>query len=295
MSTTTSHARFLRLIDREVLRGLPREGRERLHDHLRGCASCRAHHDRLHDGFRVLEGEPLVSQTELAQLERWVVEALPASAPRRFRLFSWLAPALLAALVAVVLLRPVSLPAHVLALTAKGGAGPAVLAVEVLCGPRPEALHPAVPEGCRLDETLAFAYRARPDRETPQGRLTLFGIDAQRRARYYAPTPVDAGAVDVAQGPWRAAPISVRLTVNHAAGRLQVFALLSPQAPSVADIDAFAAALADRPPDADAPWHRSLGSPGAPSLHTLCGPMLDACHSARLDLTLSEPSTEENR
>ena len=146
--------------------------------------------------------------------------------------------------------------------------------------------------------TLTHQLRAAAPGVT--GQLTLFGVDSQGRARYYAPTPVAPSAVRVDEGVWQAAPLSVRLQVNHTPGPLRVFALLSPQAPSVEDVDTWAAALASTPTIDPTPWHRRVGA--APTttdpdqidrLRVLCGAELDRCHSARLELNLSPPSNEE--
>lgn len=299
MNTSLStHARFRNEVEQDLLRGLPVERRARLHDHLRACDACRAHHDRLHDGLRLLEGDALVSVSELDQVERWVRQTIPGATTLGERLAAvrptlrWFVPATAAAatamFVAFMALRapssPESAPEHVMGLTAKGGDATAALAVDVLCGPRPDALRPARPGGCRLSETLAFAYRAAvPGAE---GQLTLFGLDALGRVRYYAPTPVDPDAVDVTSGAWQALPLSVRLGVNHAPGPLRLYALLSPRTPSVETVDALAAALAAQAPDAPGdPWHLSLQS-SLPS--GTCGPDTASCLSARLDLMLTQ-------
>jgi hypothetical protein len=291
----STHARFRRDVEQDLLRGLPAERRARLHDHLRACDACRAHHDRLHDGLRVLEGDALVSSSELDQVERWVEASWPRPTGLRARIaalrpaLQWLVPAIaVAAVTAIVTLRaplePTPGPEHVMGLRAKGGASTAALAIDVLCGPRPDALRPARPGGCALSETLAFAYRAAaPD---TRGSLTLFGVDAQGRVRYYAPTPVDPAALSVTSGAWRAAPLSVRLGVNHAPGRLRLYALLSPRAPSVENVDALAAPLTDsRGAALDGPWHLTADDTLS---NALCGPDADACQSARLDLMLTQ-------
>lgn len=279
----STHSSFLQLIERDALHGLPSARRAALHDHLRACGACRAHHDRLHDAFRVLEGDPPVGAFELAQVERWVAQDL---APRRWswsRLGLWLAPALVAALAALFVFRPAPPVSNRMTLTAKGAGEPPALSVEVLCGDRPSALHAAAPAGCSLDDTLAFAWRPG---SASAGQLTLFGVDASGRARYYAPTPVEPAGVAVGEAAWQAAPLSVRLRVNHTPGGLRLFALLAPTAPSVEQIDAWAAALAGAPlEDPHTPWHRALGPE---HMRALCGPDGGACHSARLELTLHE-------
>jgi hypothetical protein len=104
--------------------------------------------------------------------------------------------------------------------------------------------------------------------------------------RYYAPTPVDPEGVSVASGAWRAAPLSVRLGVNHAPGPLRLYALLSPQAPTVETVDALAAAVTEADGAAlDAPWHLTANPT---LLNALCGPDTGACQSARLDLMLTQ-------
>lgn len=296
MSTAqTTHAGHRRDIEQDLLHGLPPARRARLHDHLRACEACRAYHDRLHDGLRVLEGDALVSSSELDQVEQWVRDSMPGGTSIRERLAAlrptprFVLPAVLAASAALLVtlrapLEPAPAPEHVLGLTAKGGDGPAALAVDVLCGPRPDALRPARPGGCALSDTLAFAYRAAaPD---TRGTLTLFGVDALGRVRYYAPTPVDPEAISVDSGTWRAAPLSVRLGVNHTPGTLHVYALLSPRSPAVETVDALAAALSGTGgAPIDDPWHRSANDT---LLNALCGPDSDDCQSARLDLRLTQ-------
>ncbi len=283
----TRHDTFLDQIDRDARGRLPGRRRAALHDHLRACEACRAHHDRVALAFGVLEGEPLVSRFELEQAERWIVDTLPADTAPVFDWRGWMLPMLgLAAvlLLAAVGLRrtteiaPNGLPGgddDVMTLTARGGDTPSVCALTLYCGATPTHLHPALPGGCGLDETLAFAYRQ--TRADATGFLSLFGADdaAPGEVRYYAPTPVDAAALQVQAGQWEAAPVSIRLSVNHQAGETRLYALFTATAPTTAQIDEVAAALAASAPDDAAPWHTRIHSP---ALDMLCPG--DTCQSA---------------
>ena len=288
---SAAHASFRRWIERDTRGDLSRSRREQLHDHLRACDACRTYHDDLAQAFGILEVEPSVSRFELDQAEWWITEALPGS-PARLRLsWRWILPALAVAATLVLALRPTGLApaATVMTLTAKGGSQASAGAVELFCGRTTKALHAALPGGCALDETLAFAYR--DVRAQAQGVLTLFGVE-NGRVQYYAPTPIEPAAVAVERGQWQAAPLSVRLAVNHAAGDVHVYALFSPRAPTTAQIDAWAAELGDSAPPTDGPWHVRMPSA---SLTSVCQPAQtsktsETCQSAFLLLPLHEES-----
>ena len=79
----------------------------------------------------------------------------------------------------------------------------------------------------------------------------------------------------------------VQLGVNHEAGAVVVYGLVSSQAPTVAQVDAMADSLADAGPAAlgDAAWHRRLSD--EPTVGALC-PEPTSCESAELSFTIYE-------
>src|SRR5690606_37450726 len=87
---------------------------------------------------------------------------------------------------------------------------------------------------------------------------------------------------------WRPLPLSIRLDVNHAPGRVRVFALASEVAPTVAEIDRLAAALRVQPSATvdDPPWHRRLDRS---VLGRLCHD-LDRCASAESEFSILDAS-----
>jgi hypothetical protein len=148
-------------------------------------------------------------------------------------------------------------------------------------------MRPAELGACNVDGLLGFAYRVAPRDERAEERwLSLFGVDERGTVLYYAPTPVDPSAVSTTTGKWTAAPMSVDAGVNHAPGTVRVFALLSPEVPSVERIDGWATMLHDLPAasEGDEPWHRRLGPTAVASV---CR-RLDLCDSAELSFELHE-------
>ncbi|MCA9695020.1 MAG: hypothetical protein KC636_35905, partial [Myxococcales bacterium] len=180
---------------------------------------------------------------------------------------------------------------------ARGAGKASGLAIGALCGEQeqtdrlqaiggapPLAMRPATLEPCPLSGVLGFEYRA-ASREGASV-LTLFGVDARGRVMYYAPTPVDPDGVAVSFGRSIAAPVTVRLGVNHEPGELRVYGLLSPMTPTIAQIDAWAAALAEAPSggrDDAAPWHLRVD----PKTMGVC-PDSILCESAEVRVLLRE-------
>lgn len=259
-----SHDLARRWIDLALVGELAARDRGSLHDHLRSCDECRAHYDRGALALRVLEDGEDLSAHELDMVEGWLFEdatqTAPSASPAWWRR-PWigLGAALAGAAAAVFLLLPPGDDGGGIAdeMTARGDAADAGLGLQVLCG---DPLREADEGGCRLDEAMTFAYRLPPT--APHGRLVLFGVDGHGDTLYYAPTPVDATLLDTISGEWTPVPLTIDLEVNHEAGPLTVFALVTTNAADVGDVDAWAAALRDQAPArvGDDPWPQRMSS-----------------------------------
>lgn len=168
-------------------------------------------------------------------------------------------------------------------LVARGGLPGHGLAVEFFCAT------PALPildERCALNLDLSFAFKVEPSKSgpsDPEAVLSLFGIDERGELMYYFPTPADQILPQVKGDQWTAVEHSVQLDVNHAPGRVRMFALWSPQAPKVADIDAFHHALKDQALDEHTSWTSRLP---LELLQRICGPS-DDCRTARSELLIT--------
>lgn len=294
-----------RLLERELIAGLGARRRRALIERLRGNAEQRRGWDRAIAAFRVLEQRE-VSRFEVDQVERWLFEDLGeqgvlAPVRPRFR-WAWLAgvaATLLSAAAVLLWIDADTEPAGERAaiehdeLAPRGGdrfARP--LAMELMCG---QPVRSAATRGCSIDEALGFSVRLGAETLAPEaasaiGRaplhVSVFALAEDGSPLYYLPTPDEAATTTVALGaPWQPLPFSVRLSVNHAPGRVRVFALASERPPEVADIDRLAAALATQPiADLDdPPWH--LRMPAA-ELASLC-PQMHRCASAETVLTIT--------
>lgn len=282
-------ARLDRLIERELLDGLPRRARARLHDRLRRDARARARYDRAVEALRVLEGDVDVAPFELSLVERWLADDGDAPEPARARVLGgW--PTLAAVLTAVLVVLwagPLGNPGTLRRLAdddgwqARGGGAAQGLALEALCAPdRADAAAVRVRvRDCRLTELMGLAARVPEGR---RGQLTLFGVDAQGDPMFYVPTPVAPAGATVTPGRFRALPLAVRLRVNHAPGPLRIYGVLAPRVATVDEVRAFAAALASQPAAApgDAPWTARVP---ADAVAPLC-PEPSACTAAELAL-----------
>ena len=135
-------------------------------------------------------------------------------------------------------------------MAARGGAG-TPLGLSVLCAPRgtaDEALSPASTSGCPVEGVVSFAYRVAPRTVHGAQSLAVFGVDARGAVHYYAPTPVDPPLVADLRDRWANTGVAVDLSINHVAGRVRVYALLTRQPLAVADIDGLAARMrAEKP------------------------------------------------
>ncbi|HVH97624.1 MAG TPA: hypothetical protein VM869_02900, partial [Enhygromyxa sp.] len=245
-----------------------------------------------------------VSRFELEQVERWLFEDLEAdgviasSPARRRRGFAWFGATLATIASAATLAWWIGRDDAGLAiergdlLVARGtGSLARPLALEPVCGDPPR---PARGRGCSLDELLGFSVRLgdeQLDRERAAAlaaadlHLSLFGVAEDGEVRYYLPTPADLSLPSLrVESRWRPLPLSIQLGVNHAPGRVRVFALASEVAPSVADIDRLAAALRMQPSATvdDPPWHRRLDRA---VLGSLCSD-LDRCVSAEAEFSI---------
>lgn len=323
--------KWRRRIERALLGELPPNQRTELHTALRGDASLRAEYDRAALALRLLEGvsetTPPVGSFELDLVESWLVADIAAATEsttvqtvrRWLSLRNWVSIAGAATAAALmVVLAPSPGPDPVGdGMVARGSAGMTALALDALCGD--ESVVSAVggdgltsvADGCRADDTLAFSYYL----DAMQGgHLSLFGIDADGDTMYYAPTPGDESSIAVKPAAWRAVGVGVNLKVNHAAGTVRVYGLVSPRVPTVEQVDAFASALAEQPAAVDARpsmtqgWLDRLGRDrqAAAAVRAVC-PTPAACHAAEFSFVIAAdaptqsvpagtaPGTEEPR
>jgi hypothetical protein len=282
-----SSRKLRRLVEDAVLGRLPSRKRGELVAHLRSDASLRREYDRAVEAFRVLEGAE-VARWEYDLVEGWLFdEPIEVAAPSHAGWLRFVGVLVAIAAGLVLALGPLRPQPSDEALTPKDGAGDrSLLAIQALCpGRGGRALVPAAEDGCDLGNTLSFAYRVDP-RATAR-MLTLFAVDEHGDVPYYLPTPAELDPVPVVTGTWQPLPMAVELAVNHEAGEVSLYGLLSPEAPSIADIDAVGASLAAAPPAevGDPPWHERVRLPGP--VATMCAAP-GACESAELSFYIHE-------
>jgi len=268
--------------------------RAALFEELRDNETARADYDLTFEAMRELEQAP-IAQGELDMVEAWLVSDLESQAIAEVAWWRrpWMATvlAVAAAAVLVVVVSPSSGGPDDDGFQARGTGDFRGLAIDALCpqgaggAQDHRGLEPAAEHGCALNQTLSFAYRVDP--AASAGVLSLFGVDDAGDVLYYAPTPADAAGLDAQPGVWTPLPMVVQLGVNHEAGAVVVYGLVSSQTPTVAQVDAMAAALADAGPAAmgDAAWHRRLSDD--PDVDALC-PEPTSCESAELSFTIYE-------
>ncbi|MEM6294300.1 MAG: hypothetical protein AAGA54_23700 [Myxococcota bacterium] len=288
-----SDGKFWRSVEEAVSGRLSEKARAKLFEKLRTDEKARADYDLTFDAIRELEQAP-VSDAELDLVESWLmadVAASPVEAAASWwsKLWSptWIGVGIAAAAaVALVVALPSTLPEDD-EFGVRGSGDDRALAIDALCPKRAggDGLVPAAEYGCALSGTLSFAYRVDPTAFA--GSLSLFGVDTRGDVQYYAPTPADAASVAATPGTWQPLPMVVTLDVNHEAGDVVLYGLLSAQQPTVDQIDALAAALSSVPKGqiGDPAWHRRLD--GNPTLAKLC-PTADDCESAELTFDIRE-------
>ena len=296
MTRSLSDAAIDRLIERELTEGLSPRKRARLHARLREDESARARYDRAVAALRIFEGDTDFAPTEVDVVGRWLaddwgVAPEAEAAPERSRR-PW--AAMIGALMAAMVLLWVSPAGDSASLQpwhegrndgwqARGSASTGALGIEVLCTLDSESIDaPLRVRECGLADAMGFAYRVESE---VSGHLTLFGVDSEGDPMFYAPTPIDAAAVDIVPGRWHAAPMSVRLAVNHAAGPLRVYALVSPSVPTVDEVRAWTMELMSQSAanPGDLPWVQRVNQS---SLARVC-PSPSDCHAAELALPLA--------
>jgi hypothetical protein len=275
-----------RRIERALAGELSPSARASLWVQLRGDPQARARYDAAVLALRLLEGDVPIAAAELELVEDWVIADQPADAPASTGAWGRLSLlfALAAAIVLAFVLRPRPVPEDD-GMAVKGMDARGRLAIEALCGAaRGDAVRPLQ---CAPDDVLGFAYRIDPQ---ARGRyLTLFGIDADGDAMFYAPTPADDAAIAVVAGRWQAVDLGVKLSVNHAEGPLWVYALLADRPATVEEVRGWVERLSLAPTPAMGdrrPWPRRIG---AADLHGLCR-SADACDVAQLRLTIGSAS-----
>jgi hypothetical protein len=284
--------RLRRLLDAAVLGRLAPRKRSELVAHLRSDEALRSEYDRAIEAFRVLEGTE-VARWEYDLVEGWLFEDGAVADVTGQVHSGWLrfVGVIVALAVGLVLalgpLRPQG-PDLEEDFGVKHGAGVGtLLAIQALCPRRGGgALVPASQEGCELSGTLSFAYRLDP-RASAIGILTLFAVDEHGDVLYYQPTPVDVEPVPAVPGSWQPLPIAVELPVNHEAGAVTLYGLVSPQLPSIEDIDEAGALLGAAAPArlGDPPWHVRLRGRGR--IGMMCAGA-GACESAELSFYIHE-------
>jgi hypothetical protein len=278
-----------RRIEQALAGELPAAARRRLWVELRGDPVARGRYDAAVLALRLLEGDAPIAQAELDLVERWVVEDLPTAAvPARAR-SGWgtltVAFALAAATILALVLRPKPPAEGDEAWVVRGLGRESALAIEAVCGDATAPASALTPRTCAADDVLGFAYRVEPG---ARGRyLTLFGVDADGDAMFYAPTPAEQPAVDVTVGGWQAVNTGVRLDVNHAPGPLDVYGVLAPMPASTEQIRDWVQRLrATEAGPSPIPWPRRIG---LPTLDGLCNTP-DACDVAQLRVTVGNAS-----
>lgn len=301
MSRDLGPARLDRWIERELLEGLPPRKRSRLHEQLRRDATARARYDRAVAALRVFEGDDLLAPTELEVVERWLSQdqgPLADGSAQTVARRSWW-PALITAVAAALVVLWVSPLQQARSpwwegrddgWQARGAASTGALAIEVLCvadAPGDAQHGPARVRECSRQDLMGFAYRVEP---SVGGYLTVFGVDADGDPMFYLPTPVDADVPTEMQAVkadrWRALPLAVRLAVNHAAGPLRVYGLVSPTAATADEVRTFAEQLAPQAAagPGDDPWIERVRTDG---LARVC-PTLARCEAAELSFTVAD-------
>ncbi len=294
-----SRSKLWRRIEDAALGRLRGRSREALFTELRANPQARADYDLAFEALRELERTP-VSQAEFDVVETWLLADLEEGEETEAAAGAWWQRpwlgavfALAAAAVLVVALRPAQLGVED-GFAARGAGDDRGLAIDALCpvqsGPLAarEGLVPAAEHGCALDGTLSFAYRVDPT--VAAGTLSLFGVAADGSVLYYAPTPADAAGLQTRAGTWTPLPMVVRLDVNHEAGPVVLYGLLASRVPTVSEVDALAAALAQDGAftagsriGAD-PWHIRLAEDS--TLANLCSES-HPCQSAELTFTIA--------
>ncbi len=109
--------------------------------------------------------------------------------------------------------------------------------------------------------------------------------DAHGDPMFYAPTPVDSATLVVEPGRWRAARFTVRLAVNHSAGPLRIYGLVSPRPPTADEVRVWSRALTNTAPagPGDLPWIEGMN---ADALARVC-PSGSQCHAVELALSVA--------
>lgn len=174
-------------------------------------------------------------------------------------------------------------------LVARGRGRNAELELELFCGNPPAPVNDAQ---CDLAQELTFAARA--TRSAGARTLTLFGIGAGGgEVKYYAPTPVELRGMQIDGEHWQTADFSIQLSVNHHEGPLHVFAVLAPRPARVAEIDAWAFAIANHLTllDASESWIARLAKIAPSLVRDLC-PDVEACEAVQTQLWLDSPGEQ---
>jgi hypothetical protein len=267
MACDAKHARALETLARGAL---ARDDWRALRAHVRECAACRGSYDRAVLAARLLEGGAarlhLPARMELALIEEAVLEV---AAPERSRgqiVGAWIrnffaAPRrwvpVAAAAVAIGVVTPVALrlldesagpervrPPQAGSLLsgadhefqARGDVAaprPAgVLRVFCLSGPQVRALEPG--GACGANDRMRFTF-------LNVGRfrhLFLVGVDGAGALKWYAPRPPLAASIDAPALASGHAPVgpTFRVGVNHRAGAIRVFAIVSDSPVSSAEV-----------------------------------------------------------
>lgn len=262
MEQGCTSSRFASLIDKLLVHDLSPTKMSELRGHLASCEACQHRYNRVVLASRLLDGGPdaleLPSDRELGWVGQAVLERarlVPDSAPARRSVLRWVVAAATAAVVVAIALplalrtsgppssqgpRPGPGVAHTEEFQARGApAQPSQkVGLRAFCIHRQarDAQAPLVFEAasvqsattpaCQVSDVMRFAYTNR----SKMAHLFLVGIDEKYRIKWYEPhpprmtsIPVRAEVVDE--------PLSraVRLKVNHAQGKVRLFAIFSPE------------------------------------------------------------------
>jgi hypothetical protein len=277
-------------IDQVILGDLAQAGWQSLREHLKACEPCRERYNRAVLAERMLHGGPdAASQPSPAELDRVGQAVLGASVPERqpawARLLQWFSPSHrwatgLAATAAIVALVPV---------LSRMGAPPSMPGSDKdarfkngpieLFSSRGSSVHVDRNAGVRafcLNQAAVMPLDPDPKGTAPPrcdragqlklavsnqgkfGRVFLVGMDGDHAIKWYAPRPPAEESVPAPTGNDTIdVPVgaSVRLSVNHAPGRVRIFGLFSDRAVKVNEVEAAVGELARRgvkPEDAEA-------------------------------------------
>ncbi len=232
-----------RMLERHFAGELDHSERQLMRAHLRDCERCQAEHDALASLLRAAaDAEPTAAelsrwQEDLEHRLGWSAPPETAPAPARRPILRWLAPTLSAAVALVLVCGALlTLPPPTVGpggVTLKGGAGPALVHLELTAvatgpaGASPSLLRLTDGQEVPLNRYLQFRYR---NHAPSLKHLYLLGLGPDMRPLDYYPRPSSDRSIGIqeALSP-RSVGRSIALARRHEPGALWVIALFSPQ------------------------------------------------------------------